>query len=164
MNAAAAPESEFTITRELNAPLADVWDAWVNADSIAEWWGPQGFTGRVVRSDFREGGSTLTSMSNPDFGTMHNAWNYTRIVPNERIEFEMTFADAEGNAIEPPIPGVPLAVPHVVSFRDLGDGRTELSVTESGYTDEQAMQISRAGQEQVLDKLISAVDRRLIAR
>jgi len=26
------------------------------------------------------------------------------------------------------------------------------------------MQISRAGQEQVLDKLISAVDRRLIAR
>ena len=44
-------------------------------------------------------------------------------------------------------------MPHEVLFRDLGDGRTELTLTEHGYGSSDAMEMSKAGQEQVLDKL-----------
>ena len=150
---------DFTVTRVVDAPVSRVWDAWADPEHVKEWWGPSGFTGNVHRADFSEGGSTLVSMSSPSFGELFNTWTWTRIVPGERIEFVMRFADPAGRTIDPPMPGVPAEVPHVVKFKDLGNGRTELSVTESGYVSEEAMQLSRGGQEQVLDKLVDSVIR-----
>jgi uncharacterized protein YndB with AHSA1/START domain len=34
------PASEFTITRVFDAPRQLVWDAWTQAERLAEWWGP----------------------------------------------------------------------------------------------------------------------------
>jgi uncharacterized protein YndB with AHSA1/START domain len=151
---------DFAVTRVIAAPLEGVWAAWADPELVAEWWGPQGFTGRVHRTDFREGGSTLISMSHPDFGDLYNTWTYTRIVPNERIEFDSRFADADGNPIDPLAPGVAGSVPHVVTFADFGNRRTEMRITESGYASSEAMEMSRAGQEQVVDKIAAAVERR----
>jgi uncharacterized protein YndB with AHSA1/START domain len=50
-------------------------------------------------------------------------------------------------------PGVPYDVPHVITFEAAGEGRTEMTVTEHGYTTEQARDLSRAGMEQCLDKM-----------
>ena len=148
---------DFTVRRVLSAPIEEAWAAWEDPEMVAAWWGPHGFTAAVHRSDFREGGTTLVSMSHPDFGTLYNTWTYARIVPNERIEFDVRFADADGNPTDPIAPGVPASVPHVVTFEDLGDGRTEMSITESGYTSEEAARMSRAGQEEVLDKFAQAI-------
>ena len=150
---------DFTVTRVLEVPIEEAWAAWEVPELVAAWWGPLGFSGAVHRSDFREGGSSLVSMSHPDFGSLYNTWTYTRIVPHERIEFDLRFADADGNPADPIAPGVPASVPHLVTFEDLGDRRTRISITESGYTSEEAMQMSRAGQEQVVDKLAQAVER-----
>jgi hypothetical protein len=35
----------------------------------------------------------------------------------------------------------------------LGDGRTEMTVAEYGYTTEQARELSKAGMEQFVDKM-----------
>lgn len=43
-----------------------------------------------------------------------------------------------------------------MTFRDLGGGPTELSMTEHGYTLAQARDLSRAGLEQCLDKLVES--------
>lgn len=150
---------EFTVIRVIAAPVAAVWDAWEDPDQIKDWWGPAGFAGAVHRMDFREGGTTLVSMSAPQFGEFHHTWTYTRIEPHLRIEFESRFADSEGHPIPPIAPGVPDVVPHVVSFRNLGNGQTELSVTETGYSSPEPLAMSKAGQEQVLDKLAAAVVR-----
>ena len=50
-------------------------------------------------------------------------------------------------------PGVPYDVLHVVTFEAAGDGGTEMTVTEYGYTTEQAHDLSKAGMEQCLDKM-----------
>ena len=50
-------------------------------------------------------------------------------------------------------PGVPAAVPHVVTFAARLDGGTDLTVTESGYTLAEARDMSQAGLDQRLDKL-----------
>jgi hypothetical protein len=42
---------------------------------------------------------------------------------------------------------------HVVSFDDLGDGRTQMTMVEYGYTTEDARNQSQAGLEQCVDKM-----------
>ena len=50
-------------------------------------------------------------------------------------------------------PGIPRDVPHVLTFTALDDNRTELTVRESGYVSAELAALSRAGMEQVLDKM-----------
>jgi uncharacterized protein YndB with AHSA1/START domain len=131
--------------------------------SKKEWWGPEGFTAPMCRMDFREGGTTLVSMHSPDFGELFNTWMYTRIDPKRRIEFVSRFSDSQGNRLERASigmpPGVPSEVPHVVTLEDKGDGRTEMTITESGYTSQQAVELSKAGQEQVVNKMARSLER-----
>ena len=41
---ASTADREVVIERTLNAPRELVWRAWTEADQIAAWWGPNGFT------------------------------------------------------------------------------------------------------------------------
>ena len=47
------------VEHTFNAAPADVWRVWNNAGSIQKWWGPKGYTARVIRNDVRPGGSYL---------------------------------------------------------------------------------------------------------
>lgn len=44
-------------------------------------------------------------------------------------------------------------MPHVVDLEPLPDGRTRVTVTETGYTSEQARAQSQLGQEECMDKM-----------
>jgi uncharacterized protein YndB with AHSA1/START domain len=148
------------ITRIFDAPVEKVWKAWSDAEQVKRWWGPQGFTAPVCEMHFREGGVTLVCMRAPaEYGGMelYNTWTYTKIVPMERIEFTQHFTDKDANQIAPTSiglpPEIPFAVPHVLTFKAVGGGKTEFSVIESGYPTEQIVEMSRGGMEQCLDKL-----------
>jgi uncharacterized protein YndB with AHSA1/START domain len=155
-------DGRVVVTRELDAPPQKAWQAWSDPDQIRNWWGPTGFTCPSADVDFRVGGTTLVAMqAPPEYGgfTMHNRWTYTAIEEPSRIEFVSTFADADGNVIDRAsvgIPaGVPNEVPHVVEFEALPGDRTRVTVTEYGYTSEDARRQSEAGQEQVMDKMVA---------
>jgi uncharacterized protein YndB with AHSA1/START domain len=147
------------ITRIIDAPVEEVWKAWSESEYIKQWWGPHGFTAPVTEIDFREGSKSLLAMSNPDFGTFYNTWTYTKIEPMKRIEFIHRFSDENGNSLTPaeaglPMPnGIPDEVPHVITFKSLGDNKTELTVEEYGYTTDQAVELSKMGMEQCLEKM-----------
>jgi hypothetical protein len=53
-------------------------------------------------------------------------------------------------------PGVPRDVRHLITFKTLGDNKTEMSVTEFGYTSEDAVALSKAGLEECLDKMAAS--------
>ena len=157
---ASTTTSEVVVVRELDAPPDQAWRAWSDPEQIRQWWGPIGFTCTRADVDFRVGGSTLVTMQAPaEYGgfSMHNRWTYTAITEPSRIEFVSTFADADGNVVDPAAvgipPGVPAEVPHVVDLEPLPDGRTRVTVTEYGYTQEDARAQSQLGQEQCLDKM-----------
>ncbi|HZA05607.1 MAG TPA: SRPBCC domain-containing protein [Propionibacteriaceae bacterium] len=157
---ASTTTSEVLVVRELDAPPDQAWRAWSDPEQIRQWWGPIGFTCTRADVDFRVGGSTLVTMQAPaEYGgfSMHNRWTYTAITEPSRIEFVSTFADADGNVVDPAAvgipPGVPAEVPHVVDLEPLPDGRTRVTVTEYGYTQEDARAQSQLGQEQCLDKM-----------
>ena len=50
-------------------------------------------------------------------------------------------------------PGIPKDVPHIIIIKDLGNNKTEVSVTEYGYTSAQVVELSRSGMAECLDKM-----------
>lgn len=160
MSPAASTHGSVVVTRELDAPLTVAWRAWCDPALIRGWWGPTGFSCPRADVDFRVGGSSVVTMQAPaEWGgaQFHNRWTYTVIDEPSRIEFVSEFADADGRVIGPAEAGIPLdvpaQVPHVVALEPLVDGRTRVTVIETGYTDEQSRQQSTQGQEQCLDKM-----------
>ena len=150
----------MTVTRTFDAPVEAVWKHWSDSDKVMKWWGPKGFTSPLAKIDFREGGVSLVCMRAPkEFGgfDMYNTWTYKKIVPHERIELVLNFSDKDGNKFDPAKlglpPGIPADVPHVITFKSLGPNKTELTIVESGYTTDQAVEISKSGMEECLDKM-----------
>jgi len=148
---------DLVVTRVFEVPVERVWAAWNNPDHVKTWWGPTGFTAPVARIDFREGASSLVCMRSPQGQDMYNTWTYRKIVPMELIEFVLDWADKEGNRVEPASMGLPPDMPrdvrHVVTFKRVGTNKTEMTITEFGYTSDLHFDLSKAGLEQCLDKM-----------
>lgn len=151
---------DVTASRTYPVPVEAVWAAWTEPDLIRRWWGPAGFTCPLARMDVRVGGVSLLAMRAPEEyggGETYNTWTYGAVEPMARLEYVMRFADEKGATISPADagipPGVPDAVPHVVTFTPTAAGGTQLSITESGYLTAQARDISQGGLDQCLDKL-----------
>ncbi len=154
---------DLVVTRVFDAPVEQVWKAWVEPEMVMQWWGPTGFTSPLAKIDFREGGTSLVCMRAPkEFGgqDMYNTWAYTKIVPMELIEFIQNFADKDGHKVDPVKMGMPPEAPqdmrNLVTFKAVGDNKTEITVTEYDWTVGQMMEMSKAGLEQCLDKMAAS--------
>lgn len=160
--AQAIPERVLVVTRIFAAPVALVWQAWTDPNHLMKWWGPDHFTSPSAQMDVREGGMSLVCMRAPmEFGgqDMYSTWTYTNIVPFQRIEFIQNLADIDGNLVDPAVLGLPsefpLDVRTVVTFKDLGNGQTEMTVTAYGMPDA-STELGRnatLGWNQSLDKM-----------
>jgi uncharacterized protein YndB with AHSA1/START domain len=148
---------DLVITRVFDVPVEQVWKAWTDADYVKQWWGPNGFTAPVANLDVREGGTSLVCMSSPEYGTNYSTWEYRKIVPMQRIDYIHNLADQDGNKIDPTAIGMPPDFPQDqlqrIDFKAIDDKKTELTVTEFGWTVGQMMEMSRMGMEQCLDKM-----------
>ena len=150
----------FVISRVFDAPRARVWKAWTDVDQVKQWWGPIGFSCPFADVDLRVGGRTLVAMRAPaEFGggDMYSTWTYIEVIPHTRVGYVFNFADPQGKRLVPADlgmgPGIPDDGEHQVTFDDLGDGRTEMTIVEHGYTTEDARDMSQAGLEQCVDKM-----------
>jgi uncharacterized protein YndB with AHSA1/START domain len=152
-----AKTRDLVLTRTFDAPVERVWKAWIDSELVKRWWGPTGFTAPVAKMDFREGGTSLVCMRSPQGQDMYNTWTYRKIVPLSLIEFVMDWADKDGNRVDPTSMGLPPTMPrdvrHVISFKSLGPNKTEMTITEFGYTSDEHFDLSKAGLEQCLDKM-----------
>jgi uncharacterized protein YndB with AHSA1/START domain/predicted enzyme related to lactoylglutathione lyase len=151
---------DLAVTRVLDAPVEEAWKAWTEPEYVMRWWGPTGFTSPLAELDVRVGGTSLVCMRAPaEYGghDMYNTWTYQEVVRPERLEFVLDFTDADRAPLDDEAipPGVPRAVRHVVTLRPADGGRTELTVREFGYLTTEARDISRAGLEQCLDKMVA---------
>jgi hypothetical protein len=92
---------------------------------------------------------------------MYTTWTYTRIVRMQEFEYVLRFTDESGTPVDPASFGVPRGTPKEVRnrnvFRDMGNGRTQVTITESVYTSDEARNLSRAGLEQCLDKMAASL-------
>jgi len=80
--------------RVLRAPPERIYRAFLNADAMAKWLPPNGFTGKVHHMDARVGGTFRMSFTNLTTEQTHAfGGEYLELVPNERICYTDKFDD-----------------------------------------------------------------------
>ncbi len=80
--------------RVLRATPERVYRAFIDANAMAKWLPPHGFTGKVHQMDAKVGGSWRMSFFNFTTGSeISFGGNYLELVPNERISYTSAFDD-----------------------------------------------------------------------
>ena len=90
------------ITREFDADLSLVWDAFTTAEILDQWVAPKPFTSRTKFMDFKVGGRRFYAMVGPDGQERWAIQKYTSISPKTNFKMFNAFADKDEN---PELPG-----------------------------------------------------------
>jgi uncharacterized protein YndB with AHSA1/START domain len=107
------------------APPARVFKAFTDAEAMAKWLPPNGFTGKVHSIDARVGGKYRMSFTNFSSGKSHSfGGEYLEFVPGEKLRYADRFED----------PNLPGTMEVSVIFKKVSVG-TELQVVQTGIPD-----------------------------
>ena len=90
------------ITREFNAALSLVWDAFTKPELLDQWGAPAPMRAKTQYMDFKVGGQRFYAMISPEG---HERWaiqKYTSITPKTNFKMYNSFADKDEN---PELPG-----------------------------------------------------------
>ncbi|HZY35157.1 MAG TPA: SRPBCC domain-containing protein [Mucilaginibacter sp.] len=85
------------MTREFNADLELVWEAWTTAELLDKWWGPKPFVTKTKVMNFEVGGRRFFAMVSPEGQERWFVQKYTAISPKTNFKTYNTFADADEN-------------------------------------------------------------------
>lgn len=147
---------DVAVTRTFNATPARVWRAWTEDAEVTKWWGPKPWTCPEARMDVREGGASIVLMKSPEGYEIWMRWDYSKVVPNERMEYTQNLCDRDGKLIEPTTIGMPAEFPRnvgtVVTLVADGD-KTVVTITEHTTTTQALMDGSLQGLEMVMDQM-----------
>jgi uncharacterized protein YndB with AHSA1/START domain len=111
--------------RVLRAKPERVYRAFLDADAMAKWLPPNGFTGKVHQMDAKVGGSHKMSFTNFTTGNSHSfGGDYLELVPHERIRYTDKFDD----------PNLPGELQTTITLKQVSVG-TELTIVQEGVPD-----------------------------
>ena len=116
------PGNTIRLHRVLRATPERIYRAFLDADAMAKWLPPNGFTGKVHQLDAKVGGSHKMSFTNFTTKKSHSfGGKYLELKPHERIVYTDKFDD----------PNLPGEMQTTVTLRKVSVG-TELSVVQEG--------------------------------
>lgn len=84
------------ISREFNAHLGLVWQAWTDPELLDRWWGPQPWRAETKTMDFREGGFWLYAMVGPEGEKHWSKTNFVSIMKEKYFSSKGGFSDENG--------------------------------------------------------------------
>ena len=90
------------ITREFDADLSLVWDAFTKAEILDQWVAPKPWTSKTKYQDFKVGGKRFYAMVSPEGLERWAIQEYTSISPKTNFKMFNAFADENEN---PQLPG-----------------------------------------------------------
>jgi uncharacterized protein YndB with AHSA1/START domain len=125
---------ELKITRVYDASPQQVWDAWTQPQQLARWWGKRGWIARreTIVLDVRPGGTfRVTTVNEQDGSEMINEGIYSEVDAPHKLAFGVT----------------------EVRFKDLGDGRTEMTFHTTTEASDELFQRMRQGVESAFGRL-----------
>jgi len=76
---------EIYSSRELNAPLEVIYQAFANPLHLKEWWGPEGFSNTIHEFDLQPEGKWLLTMHGPIKGNFENSSIFKTVIPNKLV-------------------------------------------------------------------------------
>lgn len=149
------PDGTLTLhlVRVIKAPAERVYQAFLDADALAKWLPPNGFTGKVHKLDAKVGGSYRMS-----FSTINKSWTqafggkYKELVPNKRIVHTDKF-----ETDDPTMQG---EMEVTIDFKPVKEG-TELTITQKGIPKGPSADGAPTGWSQSLDNLARLCEQEL---
>ena len=128
LEAPAAEDEVFKLSRTFDAPKALIWACWTEADHLANWFGPAGMKLIVKSLDLKVGGTFLYGMQMPTGITMWGKWVFREINAPDSMAYVVSFCNEAGQPVRHPMaPLWPLEVLAIQTLTEK-DGKT---LTES---------------------------------
>ena len=142
------PTNTVRLHRVLRAKPAKVYRAFIDAEAMARWLPPNGYTCKVDRLDAKVGGTYKMSFRNFGSGKSHSfGGTYLELVPNERLRYTDKFDD----------PNLPGEMQTSVTLREVSCG-TELNVVQEGLPEVIPPELCYLGWQESLDHLARLVE------
>ena len=91
-----------SITREFDAGLSLVWDAFTKQEILDQWWAPKPWESRTKFMNFEVGGRRFYAMVSPEGQERWSIQKYSSITPKTNFKMLNAFADKDEN---PELPG-----------------------------------------------------------
>jgi uncharacterized protein YndB with AHSA1/START domain len=120
-----------------------VFDAMIDPEQVAQWWGPQGFTCPEVSLNPRVGGHYRIAMQPPEGELFYLAGQYVEVEPPSLLAYTFRW--------EPPDPDDRETVARLVLRED--DGVTHVELTQGPFATEARRELHRAGWSDTLVRL-----------
>src|SRR3954452_18950129 len=134
--------------RVLRASPEKVYRAFLDADALAKWLPPNGFTCKVHELDAKVGGRHRMSFTNFGTGQAHSfGGEYLELVPHERIRYTDKFDD----------PNLPGEMQTTITLKRVSCG-TELNIVQEGIPDVIPPEACCLGWQESLALLASLVE------
>ena len=146
MNDTSAKTGELTIVRTYNAPRELVFECMITPEHLTHFWGPVGVSTplETIKVDPRPGGLFETVMVNDSDGAEYpNRGFYVEVEKPSKLSWK-----------EPDVEGGMLTS---LTFVDLGDGRTEVTIHQTNVPEMYLSAEAQAGMQSSLDRFAAYV-------
>jgi len=125
-----------------------VYRAFLDADAMAKWLPPYGFTGKVHHMEAKVGGTYKMSFTNFATGQGHSfGGEYRELAPDQRIRYTAKFDD----------PHLPGEMQTTVSIKQVIGG-AELNIVQEGIPDAIPLEMCYLGWQESLAQLAKLVE------
>ena len=84
-------EKKVFITREFDAGLSLVWDAYTKRELLDQWWAPKPWSSKTKEMDFKVGGRRFYAMVSPEGQERWSVQKYTSITPKTNFKYFNAF-------------------------------------------------------------------------
>ena len=136
-------ELTLELKRLIPAPASAVFAAFSDADELAKWWGPHGFTTPSLQFDPRVGESYRIEMQPPEGDRFYLRGEFRELDPPARLRFTFIWEEPDPDDRETQVD---------LCFRDLG-ASTEVALTQGLFKTEARRALHRDGWTDSFDKL-----------
>lgn len=134
--------------RVLRAKPERIYKAFLNAEAIAKWLPPYGFTCTVHHMDARVGGTFRMSFTNFTTGNSHSfGGKYLELAPSQKISYSDKFDD----------PNMPGEMKTTVTLTQVSCG-TELAIVQEGIPEAIPPEMCYLGWQESLAQLANLVE------
>ena len=134
--------------RVLAAKPEKIYRAFIEADALAKWLPPNGFTCTAHQLEAKVGGTHRMSFRNFTTGNSHSfGGEYVELVPNERLRYSDKFDD----------PNLPGQLQVTVTLKQVSVG-TELHIVQEGLPDVIPLEACYLGWQESLRNLAKLVE------
>jgi uncharacterized protein YndB with AHSA1/START domain len=140
--------STIRLHRVLRAAPERVYRAFLDAEAMAKWLPPHGFTGKVHHLDAKVGGTHKMSFTNFTTGKSHSfGGRYLEMKPNELLRYTDKFDD----------PNLPGEMQVTVTLKKVSSG-TDVTIVQEGVPDAIPADACYLGWQESLTQLANLVD------